>query len=70
MRKRILALLITSCSTAAISKEPVWTISEASGAVRVSHSGITRVATRGNTVVPGDVVTTGSGGRAVLVRGT
>lgn len=70
MRKRILALLVAGCSTAAIGKQPSWTISETSGAVRVSHAGITRVATRGNAIAPGDVVTTGPGGRAVLVRGT
>jgi len=41
MRKRILALLVAGCSTAAIGKQPSWTISETSGAVRVSHAGIT-----------------------------
>lgn len=70
MRKRILALLVASCSTAAIGKEPMWTISETSGTVRVSHAGIMRIATRGSAITPGDVVTTGPGGRAVLVRGS
>ena len=69
MRKRILALLVASCSTTAMAQGPGWTISESSGPVRVAHAGITKVATRGSAIAPGDVVTTGAGGRAVLVRG-
>ncbi|WP_287979859.1 FecR family protein, partial [Sphingomonas sp.] len=70
MVKRALAILATGCSTMAMAQERGWTISEASGPVQIAHAGLTKVATRGNAVVAGDTVTTGSGARAVLVRGS
>ena len=70
MRKRLIALLIAGCSSAAIAGEPGWTVSETSGPVQIGHAGISKVATRGLGVAEGDTVSTGPGGRAVLVRGT
>ena len=70
MRNRILAVLAASCSTAALAGPQGWTISEASGSVQVSRGGLTTVAARGGAIAAGDTVTTGKGGRAVLVRGT
>ena len=70
MLKRSIAILAASCSTMGLAKDPGWTISESSGSVRIAHAGLTKIATRGTAVVAGDVVTTGIGARAVLVRGT
>ena len=70
MTKRLLTLMAAFCSTTAMAGQPGWTISESSGPVQVSRNGIVKTSTRGSTVNPGDTVTTGNGGRAVLVRGT
>lgn len=70
MRKRLIALLIAGCSSAAVAGEPGWTVSETSGPVQIGHAGISKIATRGLGIAAGDTVTTGPGGRAVLVRGT
>ena len=68
--KRLIAILVASCSTMAIANESTWTVSEMSGSVQVAHRGMSRIATRGLSVTAGDTVTTGPGARAVLVRGT
>src|SRR6478672_8529580 len=54
----------------ALAAEPGWTISESAGPVQVRHAGVAKIALRGGGVAAGDTVTTGPGGRAVLVRGT
>jgi len=59
------ALTFASASMASES----WHVSERSGAVTVLHSGVIKAALSGAEVVAGDLVTTGSNGRAVLVRG-
>ena len=46
-----------------------WQISEKSGNVIVLHSGVSKIALQGNAVAMGDVISTGTNGRAVLVRG-
>ena len=70
MRKRLIAMLVAGCSSAAMAGEPGWTVSEISGPVQVGHGGLSKIATRGLAVGAGDTVTTGPGGRAVLTRGT
>ena len=70
MRRALFAVLAATCSTPALAGPAGWSISEASGPVTIARAGISKVATRGSAVTPGDVVTTGRGGRAVLVRGT
>ena len=67
-----LAALATSLlmtSSAAIGAVPGWTISETSGPVLIAAPGVSRAAQRGGMLAIGDVVSTGRGGRAVLVRG-
>ncbi|MBY0303119.1 MAG: FecR family protein, partial [Sphingomonas ginsenosidimutans] len=70
MRRALAVLLAASCSTQALAGPAGWTISEASGPVTIARAGVSTVATRGGAVSAGDVVSTGRGGRAVLVRGT
>ena len=70
MRKRFIAMIAAGCSSAAIAGEPGWTVSETSGPVQIGHGGLSKVAMRGLGVAAGDTVTTGPGGRAVLVRGS
>uniref|UniRef100_UPI0025E4C66A FecR family protein n=1 Tax=Novosphingobium sp. Chol11 TaxID=1385763 RepID=UPI0025E4C66A len=53
----------------ALAGTPGWTLSEASGLVTVSSSGLIRVASRGSSLKVGDVIATGPKGRAVIVRG-
>lgn len=70
MRTRLIAILAAGCSSAAIAGEPSWTISEVSGPVQIAHAGLGKIATRGLAIAAGDTVSTGPGGRVVLVRGT
>ena len=70
MRKRLIWLLTLTCSSPAFAGPVGWTISETSGTVRISGSGMQKVATRGLAIAAGDTVSTGRDGRAVLVRGT
>ena len=53
----------------AIAASDGWQISEKSGNVIVLHSGVSKIALQGNAVAMGDVISTGTNGRAVLVRG-
>jgi hypothetical protein len=46
-----------------------WLMSEASGQVVVENGQESRMAARGMTLQPGDVVATGASGRAIIVRG-
>lgn len=61
------ALLLASAP--AYGENPGWRVSEVSGSVSVGRSGRTLVASRGGKLQPGDLVNTGPGGRAVLLRG-
>ena len=70
VRKRLIAFLAASCSSAVLAGEPGWTISEATGAVQITRGGLTKIAARGLNIAAGDTVTTGATGRAVLVRGS
>ena len=70
MRNYLFATLIAGCSSIAIAGEPSWIVSETHGLVQIGHVGISKVATRGLSIAAGDIVSTGPGGRAVLVRGT
>ena len=64
----IAALGLASISTSALAQSIVWHISESSGPVSVRHGTLTHPATRDTTLSEGDVVETGSAGRAVLVH--
>ena len=57
------------CSIPALARAEAWRVSESNGQVFVLHSGQSRAAIQGATVDTGDIVSTGKGGRAVLVRG-
>ena len=70
MRKAFVAMLAASCSSAAVAGEPGWIVSEISGSVQIARAGTSKVATRGIGISAGDTVSTGPGGRAVLVRGS
>jgi hypothetical protein len=70
VHKRLLSVLAVSCSSIGMAEVPRWTVSETSGPVQIAHSGITKIAARGLSVGAGDTISTGVGGRAVLVRGT
>jgi collagen type III alpha len=63
----IFAALLTSGT--AVAGTPAWTISESSGSVTVVTRGISKIATRGGSLSAGDLVSTSTNGRAVLVRG-
>src|SRR3954466_14871539 len=70
MRALFLIGLLTLWSGAAAAAEaPAWRVTETAGPVRVAHSGLILAAVRGGQLSAGDVVATGPGGRAVLVRG-
>jgi collagen type III alpha len=66
---RLGAIALLLSSSAAWAGAPAWTISESSGPVSVGSRGAIKIGTRGNTLSVGDTVTTGPGGRAVIVRG-
>lgn len=66
---RALFVFLLLSSQAALAAAPLWRVTETAGPVQVRHGGRTAAAVRGATLDPGDVVTTGRGGRAVLVRG-
>ncbi len=65
----VLAALLGSASAPALASGEPWRISEATGAVSVQRPGRQEIAARPGALQPGDTVTTGEGGRAVLVRG-
>ncbi|MEA3033880.1 MAG: hypothetical protein QOH86_1896, partial [Sphingomonadales bacterium] len=70
MRALFLFLLLSLCGGAAEAADsPAWRVTEVAGPVRVVHSGLVLAAARGGQLAAGDVVSTGPGGRAVLVRG-
>ncbi len=67
--KRSLALAALLASTSALAATPDWKVSEVSGSVTVSRGGKVLTVHQGSTLRAGDVIRTGSKGRAVLVRG-
>ncbi|MEY4891298.1 MAG: hypothetical protein RIQ75_2428 [Pseudomonadota bacterium] len=66
-------LLVVSlmASGAAYAGTPGWSVSEVSGPVFVGKPGLSKTSTvtRGAALAAGDIVSTGKGGRAVIVRG-
>ena len=67
-RTGIAFAVLLSASTA-FAGTPGWIVSESSGKVSILSTGTSRVAIRGGQLSAGDFVTTGTTGRAVLVRG-
>jgi hypothetical protein len=63
----IIALFVLSTPAAASTK--AWQISESTGSVSVESNGQVRTGARGMALKAGDAVSTGSTGRAVIVRG-
>ncbi|WP_211347421.1 FecR family protein [Sphingorhabdus contaminans] len=63
----IAALFVLSTPAAASTK--AWQISESTGSVSVESNGQVRTGARGMALKAGDAVSTGSTGRAVIVRG-
>jgi len=63
----IVALFMLSTPAAAGTK--AWQISESTGAVSIESNGQVRDAARGMALKAGDAVSTGSSGRAIIVRG-
>ncbi|MBA4308377.1 MAG: hypothetical protein C0429_16735 [Sphingopyxis sp.] len=63
----IVALFVLSTPATASTK--AWQISESTGAVSVESNGQVRTGARGMSLKAGDAVSTGSTGRAVIVRG-
>lgn len=70
VRKTVFAMALMT-SAAAYAGTPGWSVSEANGPVFVSKAGLSTTSTvaRGATLSEGDIVSTGKGGRAVIVRG-
>ena len=73
MRKIIfgaaLPVLLAMSGAAAAAPAPAWTVSEASGDVRLVENGKTRAARRGALLSSGSIIATGANARAVIVRG-
>ena len=65
---QFLAMAFASASAPALAA-PQWTVSEVAGQVTITQGGTAAAAHRGTVLQPGASVTTGHGGRAVLVRG-
>jgi hypothetical protein len=67
--RALFALLLLLWSPAAFAQAVPWRVTEAAGQVEVRRGAQLAAARRGAVVAPGDLVTTGANGRAVLVRG-
>ena len=65
----MLAIALFFSAGAAHAETSGWVLSEKRGSVSVLRSGVSKVAVSGGTLRAGDVISTGSKGRAVLVRG-
>ncbi len=61
------AIILLSASNATAA--PPWRVSEVSGSVRLTESGVSRNAIRGALLSSGSVIATAPGARAVIVRG-
>ncbi len=66
-----LLVVALMASGAAYAGTPGWSVSEVSGPVFVGKPGLSKTSTvtRGAALAAGDIVSTGKGGRAVIVRG-
>lgn len=71
MARGTLLVISLMASSAAYAGTPGWSVSEVSGPVFVGKPGLskTSIVTRGAALSAGDIVSTGKGGRAVIVRG-
>jgi len=68
--RTLIALLVLIWSpAAAVAQGAPWRFTEAAGQVEVRRGAQVAAARRGATVAPGDLISTGANGRAVLVRG-
>ena len=71
MQKTKLFLTLVALATAgsAHAGTPQWKLSESAGTVNILRSGVSKIAISGGSLNAGDVITTGTKSRAVLVRG-
>lgn len=71
MARGTLLVISLMASGAAYAGTPGWSVSEVSGPVFVGKPGLSKTSTvtRGAALSAGDIVSTGKGGRAVIVRG-
>ncbi|MEH6716225.1 FecR family protein [Parasphingorhabdus flavimaris] len=67
--KIILTIAALMAGGSAQAETPQWKLSESAGTVNVLRSGVSRIAISGGSLTAGDVITTGTKSRAVLVRG-
>ena len=67
--KIILTIAAMMAGGSAQAETPQWKLSESAGTVNVLRSGVSRIAISGGSLSAGDVITTGTKSRAVLVRG-
>ena len=67
--KIILTIAALMAGGSAQAETPQWKLSESAGTVNVLRSGVSRIAISGGSLSAGDVITTGTKSRAVLVRG-
>lgn len=67
--KIILTIAAMMAGGSAQAETPQWKLSESAGTVNVLRSGVSRIAISGGNLSAGDVITTGTKSRAVLVRG-
>jgi len=67
--RALIALLLLLWSPAAFAQGVSWRVTEAAGQVELRRGTQAVAARRGAVLAPGDLVSTGANGRAVLVRG-
>ena len=67
--RALIAFLLLIWSPAAFAQTAPWRVTEAAGQVQVQRGSQVIAARRGAAIAPGEVVSTGANGRAVLVRG-
>jgi hypothetical protein len=67
--KAVLFGLLMLMAEAATAQAANWTVSESSGAVTIRAGDVSQPAKRGTIVHTGDILSTGPGSRAVVVRG-
>jgi hypothetical protein len=64
-----IAVLLLGAGTGAMATAPLWSVSHASGIVRIAERGKVRPAVPGTVLAPGAIIATGAASRAVIVRG-
>ncbi|HEX8365070.1 MAG TPA: FecR family protein [Allosphingosinicella sp.] len=67
--RALIAFLLLIWSPAAFAQTAPWRVTEATGQVQVQRGSQLIAARRGAAIAPGEMVSTGANGRAVLVRG-